>query len=185
MSESNRIDINFLHHAVLRETENESLLEIDPNFYRNLSDFIGNLRKQEFDGVENKIQNTLLEMVTELTSLLVHIRLDKISKSEDLEIGYLLDEEKFILDSQEEQTERIEIILSATINGKSKFLESLAQNHKTKKIVIRFLREVDEIVGADLEKYGPFKAEDIATIPYENAQALIAKNVATKVRWED
>ena len=54
-----------------------------------------------------------------------------------------------------------------------------------KKIVIRFLHEVDEIVGADLEKYGPFKTEDIATIPYENAQALIAKNVATKVHLED
>ena len=52
-------------------------------------------------------------------------------------------------------------------------------------MVIRFLHEVDEIVGSDLEKYGPFKTEDIATIPYENAQALIAKNVATKVHLED
>ena len=185
MSESNQIDINSLHHTVLLETENDSILEIDPNFYRNLSDFIGNLRKQEFDGVENKIKNALIDMATELTSLLIHIRLDKISKSSDLETTYLLDEEKFILDSQEEQRERIEMILSATINGKSKFLESLAQNHKTKKIAIRFLKEVDEIVGADLEKYGPFKSEDIATIPYENAQALIIKNAATKVRWED
>ena len=185
MSELNEIDINSLHHIVLRETENDSILEIDPNFYRDLSDFIGNLRKQEFDGVENKIKDALIEMATELTSLLIHIRLDKISKSSDLEINHLLDEEKFILDSQEEQKERIEMILSATINGKSKFLESLAQNHKTKKIVIRFLKEVDEIVGADLEKYGPFKTEDIATIPYENAQALIIKNAATKVRWED
>ena len=185
MSESNQIDINSLHHAVLRETENDSLLEIDSNFYRNLADFIGNLQKQEFDGVENKIKDTMVEMVTELTSLLIEIRLDKISNSSDLEISHLLDEEKFILDSQEEQKERTEMIVSATINGKSKFLESLAQNHKTKKIVIRFLHEVDEIVGADLEKYGPFKTEDIATIPYENAQALIAKNVATKVHLED
>jgi len=185
MSESNPIDIHSLHHTVLRETENDSILEIDPNFYRNLADFIGNLRKQEFDDIENKIKNTMIEMVTELTSLLIQIRLDKISKTSDLEISYLLDEEKFILDSQEDQKERIEMILSATINGKSKFLESLAQNHKTKKIVIRFLNEVDEIVGADLEKYGPFKIEDIATIPYENAQALIAKNVATKVHWKD
>jgi DNA replication factor GINS len=158
MSESNQIDINSLHHAVLRETENDSILEIDPNFYRNLADFIGNLQKQEFDGVENKIKDTMIEMVTELTSLLIEIRLDKIIKSSDLEISHLLDEEKFILDSQEDQKERIEMILSATINGKSKFLESLAQNHKTKKIVIRFL---------------------------ENAQALIAKNVATKVHLED
>jgi DNA replication factor GINS len=185
MSETNQIDINSLHHTVLRETEDENLLEIDQNFYRNLSDFIGNLKKQEFDGVESKIKDAMIEMATELASLLIHIRLDKISKSPDFEIGYLLDEEKFILDSQEEQQERTEMILSATINGKSKFLESLAQNHKTKKIVIRFLNEVDEIVGADLEKYGPFKTEDIATIPYENAQALIAKNIATKVHLED
>ena len=185
MSESNTIDIHSLHNTVLRETENDSILEINPNFYRNLANFIGNLKKQEFDGIENKIKNTMIEMVTELTSLLIQIRLDKISKTSNLEISYLLDEEKFILDSQEDQRERIEMILSATINGKSKFLESLAQNHKTKKIVIRFLNEVDEIVGADLEKYGPFKTEDIATIPYENAQALISKNVATKVHWED
>lgn len=185
MSESNQIDMNSLHNTVLRETENDSLLEIKPNFYRNLSDFIGNLRKQEFDDVENKIKDTMIEMVTELTSLLIHIRLEKISNSDDFDISYLLDEEKFILDSLDEQNERTEMILSATINGKSKFLESLAENHKIKKVVIRFLDNVDEIVGADLEKYGPFKAEDIATIPYENAQALIAKNIATKVRWED
>jgi len=127
----------------------------------------------------------MIEMATELTSLLIHIRLEKISSSDDYDIGYLLDEEKFIIDSQDEQNERTEMILSATINGKSKFLESLAENHKIKKIVVRFLDNVDEIVGADLEKYGPFKVEDIATIPYENAQALIAKNIATKVRWED
>ena len=185
MSESNQIDINSLHNTVLRETENDSLLEINPNFYQFLSDFIGNLRKQEFDGVENKIKDTMIEMASELTSLLIHIRLEKIFDSNDYDIGHLLDEEKYILDSQDEQNERIEMILSATINGKSKFLESLAENHKIKKVVIRFLSEVDEIVGADLEKYGPFQAEDIATIPYENAQALIAKNIATKVRWED
>jgi len=185
MSESNQIDINSLHNTVLRETENDSLLEIKPNFYQNLSDFIGNLRKQEFDDVENKIKDTMIEMVTELTSLLIHIRLEKISNSDDFDISHLLDEEKFILDSLDEQNERTEMILSATINGKSKFLESLAENHKIKKVVIRFLDNVDELVGADLEKYGPFKAEDIATIPYENAQALIAKNIATKVRWED
>jgi DNA replication factor GINS len=185
MSESNQIDINSLHHTVLLETENDSLLEIKPNFYRNLSDFIGNLRKQEFDGVENKIKDTMIEMATELTSLLIHIRLEKISNSDNFNISHLLDEEKFILDSHEEQNERIEMILSATISGKSKFLESLAENHKIKKVVIRLLSDVDEIIGADLERYGPFNVEDIATIPYENAQALIAKKIATKVRWED
>ena len=185
MSETNEIDLNKLHHIVLRETESDSIQEINPDFYRNLSDFIGDLKKQEFDGVESKIKEVIIDTATELTSLLINIRLDKISKLDNIDFKNLLDEEKFILDAEEEQRERIEMILSATINGKSKFLESISQNHKTKTVVIRFLQEVDEIIGADLEKYGPFKTEDIATIPYENAQALIAKNIATKVRWED
>lgn len=185
MSETNEIDLNKLHHIVLRETESDSIQEINPDFYRNLSDFIGDLKKQEFDGVESKIKETIIDTATELTSLLINIRLDKITKSDNIDFKNLLDEEKFILDAEEEQRERTEMILSATINGKSKFLESISQNHKTKTVVIRFLKEVDEIIGADLEKYGPFKTEDIATIPYENAQALIAKNIATKIRWED
>ncbi len=185
MSETNEIDLNKLHHIVLRETENDLIQEINPDFYRNLSDFIGDLKKQEFDGVESKIKETIIDTATELTSLLINIRLDKISKLDNIDFKNLLDEEKFILDAEEEQRERTEMILSATINGKSKFLESISQNHKTKTVVIRFLKEVDEIIGADLEKYGPFKTEDVATIPYENAQALIAKNIATKVRWED
>ncbi|CAD6368664.1 conserved hypothetical protein [metagenome] len=185
MSETNQIDLNKLHHIVLRETENDTIQEIDPDFYKILSDFIGDLKKQEFDGVESKIKEAIIDTSTKLTSLLINIRLDKISKLEDMNFKNLLDEEKFILDAQEEQRERTEMILSAIINGKSKFLESISQNHKTKTVVIRFLQEVDELIGADLEKYGPFKTEDIATIPYENAQALIAKNIATKVRWED
>jgi DNA replication factor GINS len=185
MSESNEIDLNKLHHIVLRETENDSIQEINPDFYRNLSDFIGNLKKQEFDGVESKIKETIIDTAIELTSLLINFRLEKIFKLDTIDYKNLLDEEKFILDAKEEQKERTEIILSATINGKSKFLESISQNHKIKTVVVRFLQEVDEIIGADLQKYGPFKMEDIATIPYENAQALISRNIATKVRWED
>ncbi|EPA04582.1 hypothetical protein BG20_I1807 [Candidatus Nitrosarchaeum limnium BG20] len=40
MSETNQIDLNKLHHIVLRETENDTIQEIDPDFYRILSDFI-------------------------------------------------------------------------------------------------------------------------------------------------
>lgn len=183
MSETDSIDINSLHRVVLRETESDSVLEINPNFYRDLAGFIGNLRNQEFDGIEDKVKDAMIEMARELTMLLLEIRLGKTSHSSDL--NHLLDEEKFILDSQEEQKKRKEMILSATVNGRSKFLESLAQEHKTRKIVVRFLSGVDELVGADLERYGPFKAEDISTIPYENARALIAKNVATEVHSRD
>ncbi len=185
MSESKVIDINLLHSIVLRESENETIQEIDPNLYTLISNFIGKLKKEEYDNVEAKIKQALVNMTTELTSLLLNIRLQKAINVESLEYTNLLDQEKFILDSEEERRERTDMILAATLNGKSKLLESISQKHKTKSVVVRFLKETDQIIGADLEKYGPFKTEDVATIPYENAQALISKSIASKIRWED
>lgn len=185
MSKSKEIDIDSLYGMVLRETESDTVLEIEPDMYRTISDFLGNLRKQEFDGIENKIKDSLVKMASELTSILLQIRLEKITNSDTINFENLLDEEKYILDGEEERRERSEMIISATVNGKSKLLESISQRHKTKTVVVRFLQDMDEMVGADFEKYGPFKVEDIATIPYENAQALVSKKIAAKIRWED
>lgn len=185
MSGSKEIDINSLYVIVLRETENETPQEIDSNLYILISNFIGKLKREEYDNIEAKIKENLVNIITNLTSLLLNIRLEKTKSSENLDFSNLLDEEKFVLDREEEIRERTEMILSATLNGRSKLLESISQNHKTKSIVLRFLKEVEQIVGTDLKKYGPFKTEDIATLPYENAHALIAKNMAMKVRLED
>ncbi len=185
MSDPKEMDINLLYVKVLRETENESIQEIDPNLYTLISDFIGKLKREEYDNVEAKIKDELVNITTNLTTLLLNIRLSKAKNSERLDFGNLLDEEKFVLDGEEELRERTEMILSATLNGRSRVLETISQKNKTKSLVIRFLKEIDQIVGADLEKYGPFNSEDVATLPYENAQALIAKKIAMKVRLED
>ena len=178
------INVNSLYGIVLRETENDTTQELDPTLYQSISEFLGKLKREEYDNVEKKIKDTLIEMTTNLTSLLLKIRLEKAIEN-DTDYENLLDEEKFVLDADNEMKDRREMILAGILNGKSKLLESIAQNHKTKSVVVRFLQEMDQIVGADLEKYGPFKTEDIATIPYENAQALMAKKIVTKVRWED
>ncbi len=185
MSGSKEIDIRLLYGIVLRETDNEAIQEVDHNLYTLISEFIGKLKKEEYDNIEAKIKEGLVDIITNLTSLLLNMRLEKAKNSETMDFSNLLDEEKFVLDGEEEIRERTEMILSATLNGKIKLLESISQKHKTKSIVVRFLKEVDQIVGADLEKYGPFKTEDVATLPYENAHALISKNMAMKVRLED
>ncbi len=185
MSESKRADANSLYTILLRETENDSVQEVNADLYTSISEFVGQLKSEGYDGVEAKVKESLINMVSEMTNLLLKIRLQKAVKSNKLDYTNLLDEEKFILDAQDEMLERREMILSGALNGKSKLLESIAQNHKTKSTVVRFLKEMDQMVGADMEKYGPFKVEDVATIPNDNAQALIAKKIAAKIRWED
>ena len=130
MSQPSPINITFLHAFILRESENETIQDLDPNFYESLSKFIGDLKKEEYDGIEEKIKNTLLNIITDVVSLLLKLRLEKaISTSSDQSM--LLDEEKYILDSRKKMEERKDIILSGILSGKTKLLESITKNQKS------------------------------------------------------
>ena len=126
MSSLTKIDINSLYNILKNEFENNTIQEVDSNLYKEISEFIGNLKNQEYDGVEAKIKNALVEMITEMASLFLKIRLEK-AVLDDSNKSSLLAEEKYILDSKKEMEERKETILSRILNGKSKLLESNEQ----------------------------------------------------------
>ena len=126
MSSLTKIDANLLYTILKNEFEDNSIQKIDSNFYQKTAEFIGNLKNQEYDGVEAKIKNAMVEMTTEMASLFLKIRLEK-AVLDDSDKSYLLAEEKYILDSQKEMEERKETILSRILNGKSKLLESNEQ----------------------------------------------------------
>lgn len=185
MSEIKKIDVNSLHSLLLREAENDTVQEIDHKLYCNIAEFLGNLKNQDYDGVESKIKDSLVTIITEMTSLLLKIRIEKAKSLDELDYTNLLDEERFILDSEDELRQRKDTVLAATLNGRLKLLETVAGNHRSRSIVVRFLKSIDQVVGTDLRTYGPFEAEDVATLPFENARALIEKKVAVKISWED
>ena len=185
MSTLESLDLKNLHIVVMQEFQTGDPQELSTDFFRNLSNFIGKLKNEEYDGIEKKTKNQIISTAANLTELLINRRLEKIFTSSKISYRILTDEEKFIVDSNDEMNERKNMILSGILNGKSKFLEITSTKHKIKPVTVRFVKEFDEIVGVDLEKYGPFKAEDVATIPNENAQALISNGIALKVRIEE
>jgi DNA replication factor GINS len=126
MSSLTKIDTNFLYTVLKNEFEDHTIQKVDSNFYQKTAEFIGNLKNQEYDGVEAKIKDALVEIATEMTSLFLKIRLEK-AILDGSNKPHLLAEEKYILDSQKEMEERKETILSRILNGKSKLLESNEQ----------------------------------------------------------
>ena len=48
-------------------------------------------------------------------------------------------------------------------------------------MVVRFLQDIPEIVGTDLKIYGPYKKEDVGSLPTENANALIKQAAAKPI----
>ena len=123
MSEQNKININSLNALILQEAETDSIQEIDSDLYNSISELIKNLKSEEYDGIKAKINQTMIKMVTDTISALLKLRLEKavLEKSNQ---SVLLDEEKYILDSRKEMTERKETILSGILNGKPHSLDN-------------------------------------------------------------
>ena len=123
MSEQNKININSLNALILQEAETDSIQEIDSDLYNSISKLIKNLKSEEYDGIKAKINQAMIKMITDTTSALLKLRLEKavLEKSNQ---SVLLDEEKYILDSRKEMAERKETILSGILNGKPHSLDN-------------------------------------------------------------
>jgi len=122
MAEQNKININYLHTLALQESETDTIQEIDSNLYNSISDLIKNLKSEGYDGVNEKINQAMIKMISDTTSVLLKLRLEK-ATLESSNQSVLLDEEKYILDSKKEMLERKEAILSGILNGKPHSLD--------------------------------------------------------------
>ena len=122
MSAQNKININSLNALILQEAETDSIQEIDSNLYNSISDLIKNLKSEGYDGVNEKINQAMIKMISDTTSVLLKLRLEK-ANLESSNQSVLLDEEKYILDSKKEMLERKEVILSGILNGKPHSLD--------------------------------------------------------------
>ena len=122
MAEQNEININYLHTLALQESETDTIQKIDSNLYNSISDLIKNLKSEEYDGVKEKINQAMIKMISDTTSVLLKLRLEK-ATLENSNQSVLLDEEKYILDSKKEMLERKEVILSGILNGKPHSLD--------------------------------------------------------------
>ena len=50
-----------------------------------------------------------------------------------------------------------------------------------KRVALRFIKAIPGVIGSDMKTYGPFMAEDIASLPIENAKILVKQGLAEVV----
>ena len=123
MSQQNEININYLHRLALQELENDAIQEISSDLYNSISKLLKNLKDEKHDGIKEKLNQVMIEMITETTSTLLKLRLEKATLGNS-NTSVLLDEEKYILDSKAEMAERMETILSGILKGEPHNLDT-------------------------------------------------------------
>ncbi|MDQ4101267.1 MAG: hypothetical protein M3115_03660, partial [Thermoproteota archaeon] len=157
-----------------KEIETSTLQSIEPDTFHKIAEALGNLKGQAYEGVEAKIRDRMVEMLATSSTLMIETRQVKISSSgETLDYSKLTDEEKYILDGKRESSKRVDEVVAALIKGRPKVLESISAKIRSKQIVVRFLRPIEAFVGIDMNKYGPYAQEDVASLPFENARSII------------
>ena len=164
--------------------ENEEKEEIQPlpeNFSSDLKTYLEKLRN-EFEvldrkSLKSKLKFQEMENVKYLAKDLILKRFHKlimIFYNTKIDRTLLTNDEKIIYDNLQQITKQIEKIIQ-NLN------EATTENTKLQEKIIRFIQATPAIIGSDMKIYGPFKLEDIASIPVKNAENLIKREVAKQV----
>ena len=178
--------LEMAYNILLKEYQISSLQEIPYDTYQRLAITIGNLKAKEYDIIENKIVQKIIENLSIISNLLLQTRIEKImigNINSNLEIGYskMTDEEKFIIDGEIQSKRNKKEITTLISNGQSKILEKIIGRIKQKKLLIMFIKPMEQFVGVDMYKYGPFKVGDVANLPFENALSLVNNKIASEI----
>ncbi len=178
--------LEMAYSILLKEHQIPSLQEIPYDTYQRLAITIGNLKSKEYEITEKKIVQKVIENLTIISHLLLQTRMEKITignVNSNLETSYskMTDEEKYIIDQEIQSKRKRTQIITLITNGQPKILEKITDIIKQKKLLIKFIKPMEQFVGVDMYKYGPFYVDDIANLPFENALSLVNSRMATEI----
>lgn len=176
-----------LYDAWLKEKENEKLQRLPKDFFTKIAGYVGRIRREgrmlDKKSVKARLISQELVNVKRLMEELAKLRFKKIIK----QATYATPLNREIVTSEEERMllelkplfENFQSFLKDSLQGRISKIEEKIE--PSKRMLLRFIREVPAIVGADLKVYGPFSVEDVATLPIENAKVLVNHDVAIEI----
>ena len=174
VKDSVSLTLKDIYKILEKEIETPTLQSISSDTFQRIAETLSSLKSEAYEGAEAKVRDRMVEMIEISSMLVMETRQAKISSSEEtLDYSKLTDEEKYIIDGKRESSKRTNEVMSALLKGRPKVLESISVKVRSKQIVVRFLRPIEAFVGIDMNKYGPYAQEDVASLPFENARSII------------
>lgn len=178
---------NSLYNSWLKEKKNAELQKLPKDFYAKLTGYIVEIRQKgrmlDRNSPKAKLISQELGRVKWLMEELAKLRFEKIvelaNSTDSPKVESLTHEEERALSELKATFESFQSFLKGALRGKKPKVDN--SNTPTKRLLLRFLKEVPAIVGEDLKVYGPFSVEDVATLPIGNAKVLMKQGVATKI----
>jgi DNA replication factor GINS len=165
-----------------QERASDKLLALRETFMQRLRTYIEQLITETRSEDISEIHGLLLEAELSnlrfiLKSLLQH-RVKKI-------IAMILASETIdhsLLTRQEQRfVEQITRSLRSVMMLEEDLFAPMESDSSSSLTLVRFLEDYPQIAGVDLKTYGPFRADDLAVLPLENARGIMRRNGAEPV----
>ncbi|MCP8318580.1 MAG: hypothetical protein L6N95_01970 [Candidatus Methylarchaceae archaeon HK01B] len=174
-----------IYRLIESESKSDRVEKIPKSLYKEVAIHMNKIMKG-INQSEKSIMSNLAfkerELIGCLIDRLFDLRIKKVQSIDDTE--YLTPEERYIIEPLSLFTKRLKKVSRAIKNGQSSRLEKISDIVSSRFTIVKFLQPTPSIIGIDLKKYGPFKEEDIAVIPLENARPLIKQKIVSEV-WVD
>jgi DNA replication factor GINS len=179
-----------LYDAWRFELENAELGSLPPDFYARAADYLRRIKEESRMLDKKTVKVGLLEHELErvkcMLQELVWTRYRKlvalISENQKLPSGLLADEEAAMWQGFLSFTEAYQKFAEKLLQGQvlnQPLNVGVKKAHK--RVALRFLKAIPAVIGADMKTYGPFMAEDVASVPVENAKILVKQGFAEVV----
>ena len=200
-----RLNYEVVFETLMREKNREELQKLEPAFYKDVADYISekshksrleSLSFEEREKAARQMQN-IIKMCRELYERrerkITNLALIKSRTNSVIDVSALLANEQPFFAELIKVFDRYreEILSSATViptaapeRQEEHHAPSSPGAEEATAKMLRFVNAVPKFIGKDLEIYGPFDEEDVATLPAEIATILIKKGRAEVISTE-
>ncbi len=168
------------------ETQSGGLFPLPSDFYAGISAYSQKLKRSASAGASEmtiRLAAVQARMIESMVRELLQLRVAKAMRQGT--ILQLLPEERYVCSAEQKFEKRFQTLVEAISGGQPSFLEFAHMTESQRNIIVRFVKHVNELVGLDLRRYGPFEPEDVASIPAASADILIAGGDAIEVTTRD
>jgi len=171
------ITFEFIRKIQREEMSEPKLSKIPNDFYQKAKNYLEQ-KKKIAEKKEDKLTEREIKNVERIMEDIFNRRETKMLNLALITVRTNLPPENLI----EDEKEFFESAVNMLRTQRERVLSLLFKKTKLKQDIekIEFKEDVEEFVGIDLNKYGPFKKGDVADIPKDNAKLLIKMKKAKR-----
>ncbi|QQG48358.1 MAG: DNA replication complex GINS family protein [archaeon] len=178
--------LEYLKRQLDSELQSSHLVPLPSDFYSKISSYSQKLKRSAGGGASDAAVRLIGIQAGMLESMAKELLEARIRKAV-LQKQYLqlLPEERYVASARQKFESRFKGFVEAVSKGQPSFIDMAHRNEVGRSVTVRFTKQVSELVGLDLKRYGPFEVDDVASIPAANAGILVANGDAVEISTRD